>query len=51
MEEVPGVPLRQVPEGQARTEARRKLLESFYHQAFVEGFCHADPHPDRCIPS
>ena len=45
MEEVQGVPVRQAPEGRARTEAARQLLESFYHQVFSEGFFHADPHP------
>jgi predicted unusual protein kinase regulating ubiquinone biosynthesis (AarF/ABC1/UbiB family)/nucleotide-binding universal stress UspA family protein len=45
MEEVQGVPVRQAPEGRARTEAARQLLESFYHQVFTEGFFHADPHP------
>jgi predicted unusual protein kinase regulating ubiquinone biosynthesis (AarF/ABC1/UbiB family) len=45
MEEVQGVPLRQAPEGRARTEAARQLLESFFHQVFTEGFFHADPHP------
>jgi ubiquinone biosynthesis protein len=45
MQEVQGVPVRESPEGPARKEAARQLLESYYHQAMVEGFFHADPHP------
>jgi predicted unusual protein kinase regulating ubiquinone biosynthesis (AarF/ABC1/UbiB family)/nucleotide-binding universal stress UspA family protein len=45
MEEVQGSPVREAPAGKARTEAARQLLESFYHQVFIEGFFHADPHP------
>src|SRR5262245_39767749 len=45
MEEVQGVPVLQAPEGPARTEAARQLLESYYHQVMGEGFFHADPHP------
>jgi predicted unusual protein kinase regulating ubiquinone biosynthesis (AarF/ABC1/UbiB family) len=45
MEEVQGVPLREAPEGGARSEAARQLLESYYRQVLSEGFFHADPHP------
>jgi ubiquinone biosynthesis protein len=45
MEEVQGIPVREAPPSKARTEAAKQLLESFYHQVFVEGFFHADPHP------
>jgi ubiquinone biosynthesis protein len=45
MEEVQGVPVREAPEGTARKEAARQLLESYYHQVMAEGFFHADPHP------
>lgn len=45
MEEIEGVPLREAAEGQARTEAARQLLESYYHQILTAGFFHADPHP------
>jgi ubiquinone biosynthesis protein len=45
MQEVQGVPVREAPEGLARKEAARQLLESYYHQVMAEGFFHADPHP------
>jgi ubiquinone biosynthesis protein len=45
MEEIQGVPLREAPEGDARREAARQLLESYYRQVLSEGFFHADPHP------
>jgi len=45
MQEVQGVPVREAPQGPARKEAARQLLESYYHQVMVEGFFHADPHP------
>jgi ubiquinone biosynthesis protein len=45
MQEVRGVPVREAPQGPARKEAARQLLESYYHQVMVEGFFHADPHP------
>jgi ubiquinone biosynthesis protein len=49
MEEVQGVPIREVPEGQARKEAARQLLESYYRQILVDGFFHADPHPGNLL--
>ncbi|MDQ2983696.1 MAG: AarF/UbiB family protein [Actinomycetota bacterium] len=45
LEFVPGVPVREAPQGEARREAAGQLLESFYRQILVEGFFHADPHP------
>ena len=45
MEEVQGTPVREAPEGDARREAARQLLESYYRQVLTEGFFHADPHP------
>jgi ubiquinone biosynthesis protein len=45
MEDVQGVPIREAPEGRARNEAARQLLESYYRQILTEGFFHADPHP------
>lgn len=45
MEEVQGGPVLGAPEGEARKEAARQLLESFYHQVMSAGFFHADPHP------
>jgi ubiquinone biosynthesis protein len=45
MEEVQGIPVREAPPGEARSEAANQLLESFYHQILGVGFFHADPHP------
>jgi ubiquinone biosynthesis protein len=49
MEEIQGVPLREVPEGPARKDAARQLLESYYQQILAEGFFHADPHPGNMM--
>ncbi len=49
MEEIQGVALRDAPEGDARREAARQLLESYYRQVLTEGFFHADPHPGNMI--
>jgi ubiquinone biosynthesis protein len=49
MEEIQGVPIRQAPEGEARTEAARQLLESYYRQILTDGFFHADPHPGNLL--
>jgi ubiquinone biosynthesis protein len=49
MEEVQGVPIREAPEGDERTEAARQLLESYYQQVLTEGFFHADPHPGNLM--
>ncbi len=49
MEEVQGVPLRDAPEGGARTEAAQQLLEAYYRQILHAGFFHADPHPGNLM--
>ncbi len=49
MEEIEGIPVHAAPEGQARTEAARQLLESYYRQIMTEGFFHADPHPGNLM--
>ncbi len=43
MEEIQGTAISQAPEGAARKEAARQLLESYYQQILVDGFFHADP--------
>lgn len=45
MEEIGGVRLSEAPPGEARKDAARQLLESYYKQVLVDGFYHADPHP------
>jgi predicted unusual protein kinase regulating ubiquinone biosynthesis (AarF/ABC1/UbiB family) len=49
MEEVLGGPVHDAPEGQARREAARQILESYYQQILTEGFFHADPHPGNLM--
>jgi len=49
MEEIQGTPISQAPEGTARSEAARQLLESYYKQILVDGFFHADPHPGNLM--
>jgi predicted unusual protein kinase regulating ubiquinone biosynthesis (AarF/ABC1/UbiB family)/nucleotide-binding universal stress UspA family protein len=49
MEEVQGVFISEAPEGEARREAARQLLESYYRQVMAEGFFHADPHPGNLM--
>jgi ubiquinone biosynthesis protein len=49
MRDVQGGPIASAPEGKARTEAARQLLESFYKQILVDGFFHADPHPGNLM--
>jgi len=49
MQEIPGTPISQAPEGRARKEAARQLLESYYRQVVSEGFFHADPHPGNLM--
>jgi predicted unusual protein kinase regulating ubiquinone biosynthesis (AarF/ABC1/UbiB family) len=49
MQEIQGVPISQAPEGNARKEAARQLLESYYKQILVDGFFHADPHPGNLM--
>jgi ubiquinone biosynthesis protein len=49
MEEIQGAPIRQAPQGEARAEAARQLLESYYRQILTDGFFHADPHPGNLL--
>ncbi|HEX9234939.1 MAG TPA: AarF/UbiB family protein [Actinomycetota bacterium] len=49
LEEIQGGPIRQAPEGEARKEAARQLLESYYAQILTDGFFHADPHPGNLM--
>ena len=49
MEEMQGVPVREAPEGDARREAARQLLEAYYQQVLSDGFFHADPHPGNLM--
>lgn len=49
MEEIVGGPLSDAPEGQARKEAARELVESYYRQVLTYGFFHADPHPGNLM--
>jgi ubiquinone biosynthesis protein len=49
MEEIPGGPIREAPEGPERKEAARQLLESYYQQILTDGFFHADPHPGNLM--
>jgi len=49
MQDIGGGPAASAPEGPARKEAARQLLESFYKQILVDGFFHADPHPGNMM--
>jgi len=49
LQEIPGSPVKDAPEGEARREAARQLLESYYRQIMTEGFFHADPHPGNLM--
>jgi len=49
MQEIPGTPISQAPDGRARKEAARQLLESYYRQVVSAGFFHADPHPGNLM--
>jgi ubiquinone biosynthesis protein len=49
MQDIGGGPAASAPEGPARREAARQLLESFYKQILVDGFFHADPHPGNLM--
>jgi ubiquinone biosynthesis protein len=49
MQDIGGGPATSAPEGPARREAARQLLESFYKQILVDGFFHADPHPGNLM--
>jgi ubiquinone biosynthesis protein len=49
LEEIQGVPLREMPAGPERRDVARQLLEFYYRQILVEGFFHADPHPGNML--
>ena len=49
MQDIEGGPASSAPDGLARSEAARQLLESFYKQILVDGFFHADPHPGNLM--
>jgi ubiquinone biosynthesis protein len=49
MEEIQGQPVAQAPAGEARAQAARQLLESYYQQVLAAGFFHADPHPGNLM--
>jgi predicted unusual protein kinase regulating ubiquinone biosynthesis (AarF/ABC1/UbiB family)/nucleotide-binding universal stress UspA family protein len=49
MHDVGGGPISSAAEGDARRDAARQLLESFYRQIMVAGFFHADPHPGNLM--
>ena len=49
MQDIGGGPATSAPEGPARKDAARQLLESFYKQILVDGFFHADPHPGNLM--
>jgi predicted unusual protein kinase regulating ubiquinone biosynthesis (AarF/ABC1/UbiB family)/nucleotide-binding universal stress UspA family protein len=49
MQEIQGGPIRDAPEGPARKEAARQMLESYYRQIMIDGFFHADPHPGNLM--
>ncbi|HEX2088763.1 MAG TPA: AarF/UbiB family protein [Actinomycetota bacterium] len=49
LEEIQGGPIRDAPLGEARKEAARQLLESYYRQILGDGFFHADPHPGNLM--
>jgi ubiquinone biosynthesis protein len=49
LEEIPGVPVREMPSGPERHEVARQLLEFYYRQILVDGFFHADPHPGNML--
>jgi ubiquinone biosynthesis protein len=49
MDEIQGTSVRQAPAGEARVEAARQLLESYYRQVLGVGFFHADPHPGNML--
>ena len=49
MDEIPGVPLADVPPGPTREAAAKELLHAFYQQVIDDGFFHADPHPGNLM--
>ena len=49
LERIDGVAVTQAPMGEARSEAARQLVESYFRQILSEGFFHADPHPGNML--
>jgi predicted unusual protein kinase regulating ubiquinone biosynthesis (AarF/ABC1/UbiB family)/nucleotide-binding universal stress UspA family protein len=49
LQEIQGTPLLEAPEGEARREAARQLVEAYYQQVLAAGFFHADPHPGNLM--
>jgi ubiquinone biosynthesis protein len=49
LEWIDGVPVTRAPAGEARGEAARQLVESYFRQILSEGFFHADPHPGNML--
>jgi predicted unusual protein kinase regulating ubiquinone biosynthesis (AarF/ABC1/UbiB family)/nucleotide-binding universal stress UspA family protein len=49
MQDVAGVPTRDIPAGRIRKETARQIVESFCKQILIEGFFHADPHPGNLM--
>jgi ubiquinone biosynthesis protein len=49
LEWIEGVPVIQAQAGEARAEAARQLVESYFRQILSEGFFHADPHPGNLL--
>jgi predicted unusual protein kinase regulating ubiquinone biosynthesis (AarF/ABC1/UbiB family)/nucleotide-binding universal stress UspA family protein len=49
MQEIQGIPVLKAPEGEARREAARQLMEAYYQQVLAAGFFHADPHPGNLL--
>jgi ubiquinone biosynthesis protein len=49
LEWIDGIPVTQAPAGEARKEAARQLVESYFRQILAEGFFHADPHPGNML--
>lgn len=49
MQEIQGTPVLKAPEGEARREAARQLMEAYYQQVLTAGFFHADPHPGNLL--
>jgi ubiquinone biosynthesis protein len=49
LQEIQGIPLLQAPQGEARSQAARQLLEAYYQQVLAAGFFHADPHPGNLM--
>lgn len=49
LQEIQGIPLLEAPDGEARREAARQLVEAYCQQVLAAGFFHADPHPGNLM--